>query len=208
LIPIGGLKVKRAKGKIENALIQVYTGDGKGKTTAALGIALRAAGHGYKARIIQFMKGSTYYGELYSAERLAPEVEIYQFGRDCRIADAIRAGTCKCDNCMECFVRKGDVKRTDLELAAEAYVLALRTLKYAEADIVVLDELTNAIHFDLLTVDDCVKLIGQRASGVELIITGRNAPKEIIALADLVTEMKLIKHPFDKGIAARRGIEY
>jgi cob(I)alamin adenosyltransferase len=109
---------------------------------------------------------------------------------------------------MECFVRKGDVKRTDLELAAEAYVLALRTLKYAEADIVVLDELTNAIYFDLLTVDDCVKLIGQRASGVELIITGRNAPKEIIALADLVTEMKLIKHPFDKGIAARRGIEY
>ncbi len=200
--------MKIAKGKIEDALVQVYTGNGKGKTTAALGLALRAAGHGFKVRIIQFMKGSTYYGELYSAEKLAPEVEIYQFGRGCRIQDEIRDGKAKCDGCMECFVTKGNVTRTDLELAAEAYVLALKTLKGAEADVVVLDELTNAIYFDLLTTEDCIKLINSRARGVEVVITGRYAPQEIMDLADLVTEMRPIKHPFDKGIGARRGIEY
>ena len=200
--------MKSAKGRIEDACVQVYTGNGKGKTTAALGLALRAAGHGYKVRIIQFMKGSTYYGELYSVEKLAPEVEIYQFGRGCRIQDAIKDGSLKCDGCMECFLSKGSETRTDLELAAEAYVLALRTLKHAEADIVVLDELTNAIYFGLLTADDCVKLIRSRAEGVEVVITGRNAPEEIIAEADLVTEMSMVKHPFEKGLQARRGIEY
>lgn len=200
--------MRSAKGRIEDALIQVYTGDGKGKTTAALGLALRAVGHGYKVRVIQFMKGSTYYGELYSAERLAPELEVYQFGRGCRIQDAIREGSAKCDGCMECFVTKGNVTRTDLELAAEAYVLALKTLKHAEADIVVLDELTNAIFFDLLTTDDCVKLLESKAPGVEVIVTGRNAPEQITAIADLVTEMRMLKHPFEKGIQARRGIEY
>ena len=200
--------MKGAKGRIEDALVQVYTGNGKGKTTAALGLALRAAGHGYRVRIIQFMKGSTYYGELYSAEKLAPEVEIYQFGRGCRIQDAIKDGSAKCDGCMECFVMKGSETRTDLELAAEAYVLALKTLKHAEADIVILDELTNAIYFGLLTAEDCVKLIRSRAEGVEVVITGRNAPEEIIAEADLVTDMRMVKHPFEKGISARRGIEY
>lgn len=200
--------MRSAKGRIEDALIQVYTGDGKGKTTAALGLALRAVGHGYKVRIIQFMKGSTYYGELYSAERLAPELEVYQFGRGCRIQNAIREGSAKCDGCMECFVTKGNVTRTDLELAAEAYVLALKTLKHAEADIVVLDELTNAIFFDLLTTDDCVKLLESKAPGVEVIVTGRNAPEQITAIADLVTEMRMLKHPFEKGIQARQGIEY
>jgi cob(I)alamin adenosyltransferase len=200
--------LKSAKGRIEGALVQLYTGDGKGKTTAALGLALRAAGHGFKVRIIQFMKGATYYGELYSVEKLAPEVEIYQFGRGCRIQDSIKEGLAKCDNCMECFVTKGSVTRTDLELAAEAYVLALKTLKHAQADIVILDELTNAIFFDLLTVEDCLKLIRARAEGVEVVITGRDAPAELVAEADLVTEMKMIKHPFKKGITARRGIEY
>jgi len=200
--------LKNCSGRIEDALVQVYTGNGKGKTTAALGLAMRAVGHGFTVRVIQFMKGSTYYGELYAAEKLAPELEIYQFGRGCRIQDRIKEGAAKCDMCMECFVTRGNVTRTDLELAAEAYVLALRTLKNAEADVVVLDELTNAVRYDLLTVEDCVKLVGSRAKGVEVIITGRDVPEEIVAIADLVTEMKLVKHPFDKGIGARRGIEY
>ncbi len=200
--------MKNCYGRIEDALVQVYTGDGKGKTTAALGLAMRAVGHGFTARVIPFMKGSTYYGELYAAERLAPELEIYQFGRGCRIQEQIRKGEAKCDMCMECFVTRGNVTRTDLELAAEAYVLALRTLKNAEADVVVLDELTNAIKYDLLTVEDCVKLVNSRAKGVEVIITGRDVPEEIADIADLVTEMKPIKHPFEKGIGARRGIEY
>jgi cob(I)alamin adenosyltransferase len=200
--------VKRRTGRIKDALVQIYTGAGKGKTTAALGLAMRAIGHGYRVRMIQFMKGTTYTGELRAAERLGPGLEIYQFGRDCQYSEEMAAGTAQCTGCGDCFVRRGEVTQADIELAAEAYVLALRTLKRVEADIVILDEISNALEYELLSVGDVVKLVGERPPGVELVLTGRNMPPELIQVADLVTEMHMVKHPFEKGIPARRGIEY
>lgn len=195
-------------GRIENGLVQVYTGHGKGKTTAALGLAMRAAGHGYKVRVIQFMKGTGYYGELAAASRLGPELEIRHFGRDCPFSESIASGEMKCTGCGACFVKKGEVTTKDIEMAAEALILSMATIKNAEADIAILDEIGNAIYFDLVLIEDCVRLIQAKPAGVELVLTGRNMPQEIIEMADLVTEMKLVKHPFATGVPARRGIEY
>lgn len=189
-------------------LVQVYTGDGKGKTTAALGLALRAVGHGFKVRVIQFMKGVSYTGELMAVQRLMPGIEIMQFGRDCRRSSAIRQGFTGCQGCGECFVRKGQETDEDRALAALAYATALATLKEGRHDIVILDELNNALHYELVSLEQALELIDARPAHVELIITGRNMPKEILERADLVTEMAMVKHPFEKGIRARRGIEY
>jgi cob(I)alamin adenosyltransferase len=173
---------------MERGLIQVYTGNGKGKTTAALGLSLRAVGHGFKVLVIQFMKGNISYGELESAKRLFPYLTIKQMGK-------------------ETFISKTRPDPIDTKMAQEGFVLAEKAIKNREYDIVVLDEINVALDYGLIALADVLKLIDSKPETVELILTGRNAKPEIIEKADLVTEMVERKHYYDKGIPARKGIE-
>ena len=168
--------------------IQVYTGNGKGKTTASLGLAVRAAGHGLRTVIIQFMKGWIDYGELNGMKMLSPFVEIHQAGRDT-------------------FVSRKDPDPEDIRLAREGWTLAKRTILEGTADIVVLDEINCAVDFGLLPLPEILEILRRKPDGMEIVLTGRGASEEIIAAADLVTEMKEIKHYYGKGIDARVGIE-
>jgi cob(I)alamin adenosyltransferase len=174
--------------KNQRGLVQVYTGNGKGKTTAALGLALRAAGHGKKTCVIQFMKGEIYYGELGAAKLLSPYLEIIQMGRPD-------------------FVNKTSPDPKDVRLARQGLDLAREILVGKRYDIVVLDEINVALDFGLIALADVIALIDAKPPETELILTGRYANKEIIERADLVTEMKEIKHPYHAGVEARLGIE-
>jgi cob(I)alamin adenosyltransferase len=173
---------------IGKGYIQVYTGNGKGKTTASLGLAVRAAGHGLKTVIIQFMKGWIDYGELKGVEMLSPLVTIHQAGRDT-------------------FVDRESPDPEDIRLARDGWELAKETILGGKADIVVLDEINCAVDFGLLPVGEVLDLLRRKPDGMEIVLTGRGAPEEIIALADLVTEMREIKHYYAKGIDARVGVE-
>lgn len=176
------------KKRFSQGMIQVYTGDGKGKTTAALGLACRAVGHGYKVLIIQFIKGNIDYGELETARRLAPHLTIRPMGRGCRI-------------------RRKSLDPEDVKLCHEAMLYAQRAIAGREYDIVVLDEINVAVDLGLLKKEEVLRLLDERPSDVELILTGRHAAQEIIERADLVTEMKEIKHYYRKGVESRTGIE-
>ncbi len=168
--------------------IQVYTGSGKGKTTASLGLAVRAAGHGLNTVIIQFMKGWIDYGELKGVGMLAPYVVIHQAGRDT-------------------FVNRTDPDPEDLRLARDGWELAKATILGRKADIVVLDEINCALDFGLLSVREVLDVLKSKPDGMELVLTGRGAPEEIVAIADLVTEMREVKHYYAKGVDARVGVE-
>jgi len=172
---------------LSRGLVQVYTGNGKGKTTAALGLALRAVGRGLRVYIMQFMKGQSY-SELVSLRRLAPELTCEQVGRDC-------------------FIRKGEVDPVDVQMAQEALSRAKDLVTSGDYDLVILDEFNCAVDFELLAVADALELIRSKALQTELVMTGRNARPEVIELADLVTEMREVKHYFNAGQAARAGIE-
>jgi cob(I)alamin adenosyltransferase len=173
---------------LSRGMIQVYTGDGKGKTTAAVGLACRAVGHGYKVLIIQFIKGNIDYGELETARRLAPHLTIRPMGRGCRIS---------CES----------PDPEDVKLCHEAMLYAQRAIASGEYDIVVLDEINVAVDLGLLKKGEVLRLLDERPSHVELILTGRHAAQEIIDRADLVTEMVEIKHYYQRGIQSRTGIE-
>lgn len=175
--------------QLERGLIQVYTGSAKGKSTAAFGLALRAVGHGFHVYIIQFMKGSSYYGELTSFKRLEPECRIEHFGQPG-------------------WVKKGKAKPEDIAEAKNALARAEELMLSGEIDILILDEINNALWFELLTVDEVLALLKKKPAHVELVLTGRNAPQEIIDAAQLVTEMVEVKHPYQIGIEARKGVEY
>jgi cob(I)alamin adenosyltransferase len=175
-------------GRIGKGYVQVYTGNGKGKTTASLGLALRAAGHGLKTVIIQFMKGWIDYGELAGVRMLAPHVEIHQAGRDT-------------------FVNRKNPDPEDIRLAREGWNLARGIISGRKADIVVLDEINCAMDFGLLPVGEVLEAIQGKPDGMELVLTGRGAPPEIIEAADLVTEMREIRHYYAKGVDARVGVE-
>ena len=168
--------------------VQVYTGDGKGKTTAALGLALRAVGHGLSVYVIQFMKGSSNYGELDSARRLSGFV-IEQSGRDE-------------------FVDKQNPAEIDIELAQAGIARAREIVAGGEYDFVVLDEINVALDFGLVSLKQVLELIGARPPHVELVLTGRSAHPEIVMVADLVSEVLKIKHHYDAGVEAREGIEF
>jgi cob(I)alamin adenosyltransferase len=174
--------------KLEQGLIQVYTGNGKGKTTASLGLALRAVGRELRVCMIQFMKGGGPYGEQMIAERLAPYLTIIQTGRPG-------------------WVNKENPHETDKALAAEALELARKTLTGGEYDLVILDEINGAVSMGLLPVDAVLEVMGEKPRQVELVMTGRNADERVIAAADLVTEMREIKHYYKAGVKARVGIE-
>ena len=172
---------------MKKGLIQIYTGDGKGKTTAALGLALRAVGHGMKVLMIQFMKGDQY-GELESSKRLSPHLTLKQIGR-------------------KTFVSKSNLDPKDLQLAQEGFSMAKKAVQNKEYDIVILDEINVAIDYGLIPLKDLLHLLDSKPETVELILTGRNAKREILERADLVTDMVDRKHYYDKGLPAREGIE-
>lgn len=174
--------------KLDHGCIQVYTGNGKGKTTAALGLAFRALGRGLRVFMVQFMKGGGPYGEHAAAERFSPDFTIVQTGRPG-------------------WVNRDNPDPEDVRLAGAALETALAALTGGEYDLVILDEVNGAVSFGLLNVEDVLELMAQKPSCVELVLTGRNADERIIAAADLVTEMREIKHYYRAGIPARVGIE-
>lgn len=172
-------------------LIIVFTGNGKGKTTSALGIALRACGYDMKVCMIQFIKAGVYSGELNTAKRLAPNLEIIPFGKG--------------------FVGKGKNHVSHLEhkdAAKYALTTAKKMILDNMLDILILDEINIAVHLSLIDVKEVIELIKSKPYHLNLILTGRNAHRAIIDLSDLVTEMKEIKHPYKSGISAKRGIDF
>ncbi len=172
---------------VQKGLVMVYTGDGKGKTTAALGLAFRAAGHGFRILTVHFMKGRNY-GEAMAAAQL-PHFDVIKAGR-------------------EKFVDPDNPDPEDLRLAAEGLARAQKAAADGEYDLIVLDEINVAVNFNLVSLREVLGLLDSRAPGVDLVLTGRNAPPEILARADMVSEVRDIKHHFASGIKARKGIEY
>ena len=166
----------------------VHTGDGKGKTTAALGLALRAVGCGMKVLMVQFMKGTWKYGELEAAKRLSPDFTILQMG--------------------EGFTWETKERKKDIALSRRAWEFCKETIQSGKYDLVILDEMNYVLGYGFLEVKEVVQCLKEKPEGLHLVLTGRNAPKELMDIADLVTEMKEIKHPFQKGIIAQRGIEF
>jgi cob(I)alamin adenosyltransferase len=173
---------------MEKGLLQIYTGNGKGKTTAALGLALRAVGHGLKVLVVQFLKGHIQNGEIESARLLSSCLTIVRIGRDTLIS-------------------KSNPDPIDFKLARDGFSLAKRAIGGGEYDIVILDEINTAIDYGLLPLSDLLELIDSKPETVELVLTGRNARPEILERADLVTEMVERKHYYRRGIPARKGIE-
>lgn len=173
-------------------LIMVHTGDGKGKTTAALGLALRAWGSGLRVMILQFIKGGWKYGELDAIAKLGEidgRIEIRPLGFG--------------------LMSKSEVERQQhIEAARKAMAEAEKVVVSSEYDLVILDEINYAVKFGLIEIADVLSLLDKKPLQEHILLTGRDAREELIDKADLVTEMKLIKHPFQKGIKAQRGIEF
>jgi cob(I)alamin adenosyltransferase len=168
-------------------LIIVHTGNGKGKTTAAIGTAFRAVGVGFKVKMIQFIKGSWDYGELHAAEKLE-NFEIVPMG--------------------EGFTWETKDRERDIEIAGRTWAACREAIERGEHDLLIFDEINVALSLGYLDVAAVVEALRARPKGMHVILTGRGAPQQLIDAADLVTEMKEIKHPFHSGIYAQRGIEY
>ena len=190
---------KGRKNGIEG-LVQVYTGQGKGKTTAALGTAFRAVGHGLRVCVVQFLKAGWESGERLAAKRLAPELVIRAFGAT-QWGDRSKASA-------GAPWWELPPSEEDRSQAREAMEFARGAVAGGEWDIVVLDEVFGALAHGLISLDEVLGLIRTKPTEVELILTGRDAPPEVIEAADLVTEMAEVKHPFRRGVNARKGIEY
>ena len=171
-------------------LLIVHTGDGKGKTTAALGLALRALGHGMRVLVIQFIKGPWRAGEHHMAERLQPDLEIIATGTGFVSPD----------------VREWPPEA--LQAVRDGWALARERVLAGAADVIILDEINHVLHWGALPLDEVLEVLWQRPAGVHVVLTGRDAPPELIEAADLVTEMRALKHPHEQGVKAQRGIEY
>ena len=175
----------------QKGLVIVYTGGGKGKTSAALGLVLRAVGYNHKVCMVQFVKGSWHYGELDSAKRLAPEFELITAGKG--------------------FVGILDDKsprEEHVKAANDTLMISREKIMSGKFDVVILDEINYAIQLELLKLGDVIDMIKSKPAELDLVLTGNHATKEVIELADLVTEMKEIKHPFKSGIKAKKGIDF
>ena len=175
----------------QKGLVIVYTGGGKGKTSAALGLVLRAVGYNHKVCMVQFVKGSWHYGELDSAKRLAPEFELITAGKG--------------------FVGILDDKspREDhVKAANDTLEISKEKIMSGNFDVVILDEINYALQLKLLNLDDVIDLKKSKPPELDLVLTGNHAEEKVIELADLVTEMKEIKHPFKSGIKAKKGIDF
>lgn len=172
---------------MEKRYIHVYTGPGKGKTTASLGLGLRAAGAGFKVHMVQFMKGRRY-SELDGIENI-DNFTISQHGRDE-------------------FVNKDNPEQIDIDMAQEGFDFAKKVIKKEEYDVIILDEINVAIDFNLIKLKDVVDLVENKPDSLELVLTGRYAHPDIIKTADYVTEMLEIKHPYQNGVEARKGVDF
>ena len=176
---------------LKHGYIQIYTGDGKGKTTASLGLALRALGHGWKVLIIQFTKGdsATSYGEIVSSSKFLPNLDVVQFGMD---------RVCYSHNvCMD-----------DFKEAKKGWELAKQAIHSDEYKLIILDEANIAIDLGIIDVDEVVEVLKNKPEAMEIVLTGRNANQKIIDIAHLVSKIEPVKHYWDTGIVARKGIEY
>lgn len=226
---------------LELGLIHIYTGHGKGKTTASLGLAMRAIGQGFKVCMIQFLKGGKYTGEYITAHTNLDGLEIYQFGKECIKEDTqlkldgfsarhknsfppdstntssnhtqnnhapsnhtMIRGVSFCGECRACFT----INEAEKQDTLRGLAFAKKTIASGEYDLVILDEICGAINQGLIPVGEVVALSKSRPKGTELILTGRDAPKELVEIADYVSKIEPVKHPYEKGIEARRGIEY
>ena len=176
---------------MSGGLTIVYTGKGKGKTTAALGLALRATGYDKRICMIQFIKGSWHYGEMDSTKRLEPEFEMVAVGKG-----------------FVGIIDDKSPKEDHEKVAKEAIRISNDKIQSGKYDIVILDEINYAVNLNLISVDDVLKLIKLKPDDIDLVLTGNYAKEEVIEIADLVTEMKEIKHPFQKGIKAKKGIDF
>jgi len=173
---------------VGKGLLIVFTGSGKGKTTAALGMALRAAGHGLKVLILQFIKGAWSYGELEALKRFE-EIEIEPLGSG--------------------FTWKKETIEEDARLAGSGWERAVTAMKESPYDMIILDELNYVLSYGLLPLEPVLEAFSKRPAKLHVVVTGRNAPEELVHAADLVTEMCQIKHPYhDQGVKAQRGIEF
>jgi len=175
----------------ETGLVIVYTGKGKGKTTAALGIALRATGHNFKTCMIQFIKGSWHYGEMSSSKRLEPDFELTAVGRG-----------------FVGIIDDSSPKEAHQKVAEEAVRISKEKILSGNYDIVILDEINYAVNLGLISEEMVLDLIRSRPKKVSLVLTGNHALQKIIDAADLVTEMTEVKHPFQRGIRAKKGIDF
>lgn len=173
----------------ELGLIQVYTGNGKGKTTAALGLGLRAVGNGFRVLVIQFLKGRNTTGELISTAKFGDSMLIEQYG----------SGR---------FLGKRQPTSEEKNLAAEALARASEALRTKSCDLLILDEISHAVNKGLVELEDVRELLLSRPPGLEIVLTGRNMPLELVVMADLVSEIQAVKHPQKQGVKARKGIEF
>ena len=175
----------------KNGLTIVYTGKGKGKTTAALGIALRATGYKKKICMIQFIKGSWHYGEMESSKLLEPEFEMVAIGKG-----------------FVGIIDDKSPKEDHQKVAKEAIKISNEKIQSGKYYIIILDEINYAVNLNLISLEDVLELIKSKPENVDLVLTGNYAKEEVIEAADLVTEMREIKHPFQKGIKAKEGIDF
>ncbi len=174
---------------MKKGLLMIFTGDGKGKTTAALGMAMRSAGHGLKVCVVQFIKGNWKYGELEAAKRFGAEIDFHVMGRG--------------------FTFKSDDLEKDKALAQEAWEYAQLAIFSGKYHLVILDEFTYPLNYGMVEQADALTVLGQKPDNIHVAVTGRSAPHSIISAADLVTEMREIKHPYkEQGILAQKGIEF
>jgi cob(I)alamin adenosyltransferase len=180
--------IEKTAAKFEKGLILVYTGNGKGKTTAALGQAMRAIGHGKKVIMIQFMKGKKY-GEVLCAEKYLPDLTFCQCG-------------------LDSFVMKGKPAPVDIELAEQGLDLARKAIASGDYQMIILDEINVALDFKLVPIEGVLEILKNKPEKLDIVVTGRYAPAEIIELADMVSEIREIKHHYAKGVKERVGIEY
>ena len=175
----------------KDGLVIVYTGNGKGKTTAALGMALRAIGYDHKVCMLQFIKGSWHYGEMDSSKKLEPNFELIAIGKG-----------------FVGILDDNSPREEHEKYAAEALRICREKIFSEKYNVVILDEVNYAINLGLIDVQEIIKIIKEKPSSLDLVLTGRDAKEEIIELADLVTEMKEIKHPSKSGIKAKKGIDF
>ncbi|MFZ5863414.1 MAG: cob(I)yrinic acid a,c-diamide adenosyltransferase [Nitrospirota bacterium] len=178
----------RLDGTHRKGLLIVHTGDGKGKTTAALGLALRGVGHGWRVLVVQFIKGSWRYGELEAAKRLAPELTIRPMG--------------------EGFTWDTKNPERDAAKARECWDAGIAAVRSGEYRLVIFDEINYALAYGYLPLNEVTAALADKPDAVHVVLTGRDAPKELIAIADTVTEMRAVKHAFEQGVKAQKGIEF
>ena len=171
----------------DKGYIQLYTGNGKGKTTASLGLALRAAGAGKKVFIAQFAKGQLY-AEIHALKTYLPQIEVRQYG-------------------LKCFIR-GNPTPGDIEIARQGLEQVAAVIASHAYNVIILDEACIAVHYHLFSAQELLDAISKRQEGAEVVMTGRYASQELIDAADLVTEMREIKHYYRQGVPARKGIEF